>query len=162
MGGRAAGWLLVAAVAAGGVLSAWTPGAGRPGWEVVAVATDGARTPAAALPLPADGRFGVAYRHSVYRAPALERFVRGPDARFRMVGVSSPQEAVLDYYAVEGARTRRAGWWHLELSDPVDFDRLPLIATTTGQRTLVSGEGRAPLFRSDGPRHLDLLVRPSR
>jgi hypothetical protein len=99
----------------------------------------------ARVALPADGRFALAYRHSVYEVPAFERFVAEPDGRFRLVGVSSQSEAVLDYYAAEGTRVRDEQGWHLELADPPRFDELGLIATEVGQRTLVVGDRRVPL-----------------
>ena len=54
--------------------------------------------------LPADGRFALEYRHSYYRVPARERF-EAAGGGFRMIAVESPSEAVLDYYAIAGAKT---------------------------------------------------------
>ena len=68
----------------------------------------------AALELPRTGAFELTYRHSYYRRPALERFVAGDDGSFRLVEIASPSEAVLDYYDVEGARSRGGGWWTAE------------------------------------------------
>ncbi len=94
----------------------------------------------AQIALPADGRFALTYRHSVYQVVATERFVAEQGGRLRLIGVSSPSEAVLDYYAVDGTRRRDAQGWHLELADPPHFDELPLIATEVGERTLVVGD----------------------
>jgi hypothetical protein len=94
----------------------------------------------AQIALPADGRFALTYRHSVYEVTATERFVAEQDGRLRLVGVSSPSEAVLDYYGVEGTRRRDAQGWHLELADAPRFDELPLIATEIGERTLAVGD----------------------
>ena len=59
--------------------------------------------------LPESGRFALEYRHSYYRVPARERFAAGGSG-FRMVGVESPSEAVLDYYEMAGAKSPGAGW----------------------------------------------------
>ena len=64
--------------------------------------------------------------------------------------IASPSEAVLDYYEVAGARSRRGGWWTLRLARPARFTRMALAATAVGRRTLVAGGERAPLFRRDG------------
>ncbi|HET8952422.1 MAG TPA: hypothetical protein VFN44_18000 [Solirubrobacteraceae bacterium] len=114
------------------------------------VATDRDGDTVAALDLPRSGAFELAYRHSYYRRPARERFVAGDDGSFRLVEIASPSEAVLEYYDVEGARSRSGGWWRLRLARPVRFDRMPLAATAVGRRTLVAGGERVPLFRSDG------------
>ena len=53
--------------------------------------------------LPASGRFAIEYRHSYYRVPAREEFAAG-ESGFRMVGVGSPNEAVLDYYELAGTK----------------------------------------------------------
>ena len=57
--------------------------------------------------LPESGRFAIEYRHSYYRVPARERFEAGSTG-FRMVGVESPSEAVLDYYEMAGVKSARA------------------------------------------------------
>jgi hypothetical protein len=53
---------------------------------------------------------------------------------------------VLDYYELEGRRSRSGGWWTLRLARPVRFDDLALAATRVGRRTLVVGDRRLPLF----------------
>ena len=119
------------------------------------VARDAGGYVVASLALPGDGRFALAYRHSVYRAPALERFRAAPGGGLRLEAVSSPSEAVLDYYALDGRRARRDGWWTLRLAHPVRFQTLPLIATSVGRRTLVAGGTRIPLYAAGGrARHL--------
>jgi hypothetical protein len=105
--------------------------------------------------LPADGRFALEYRHSIYRVPAREEF-RASGGGFRMVAVESPSEAVLDYYAVAGAKTP-GRWMALALAEPRRFDRLPLIATATGRRTLEVAGRRYPLY-AKAPRHLTIEV----
>jgi len=109
--------------------------------------------------LPADGRFALAYRHSYYRVPARERFEAGGSG-FRMVGVESPSEAVLDYYAIAGAKTP-GRWMALAPVEPRRFDRLPLIATATGRRTLEVAGRRYPLY-ARAPRHLIIEVEDAR
>jgi hypothetical protein len=110
----------------------------------------------AELRLPASREFALEYRHSVYRWPARETFRAVPDGSFSLVAVSSPSEAVLDYYAIEGVRERRGGWWTLRPARPARFETLPLAATAVGRRTLVAGGRRAPLY--GGPVHLTISV----
>ncbi len=74
------------------------------------VATDRDGDTVAALDLPRSGAFELTYRHSYYRRPAVERFVADGDG-FRLVEIASPSEAVLEYYDVQGARSRSGGWW---------------------------------------------------
>jgi hypothetical protein len=45
----------------------------------------------------------------------------------------------------------------LDLARPQRFDRLPLIATATGRRTLAVGGERHPLYAA-APRHLTIEV----
>jgi len=109
----------------------------------------------ASLRLPASGEFALEYRHSYYRVPARETFRTTGDG-FELVAVSSPSEAVLDYYEIEGARSRRGGEWTLRPASPTRFSRMALAATATGRRTLVAGGERAPLYGGDV--HLTLEV----
>ena len=109
--------------------------------------------------LPADGRFALEYRHSYYRVPARERF-EAAGAGFRMTAVESPSEAVLDYYAIAGAKTP-GRWMALAPARPQSFERLPLIATATGRRTLEVGGERHPLY-AKAPRHLTIEVEEAR
>jgi hypothetical protein len=119
------------------------------------VVRDGGGHVIAKAALPASGEFALEYRHSYYRAPARERF-EADGAGFRMVGVESPNEAVLDYYALAGAKTP-GRWMALTPTHPRRFDRLPLIATQTGRRTLAVGGERYPLY-AKAPRHLTIEV----
>ena len=115
--------------------------------------------PLAAQVLPAPGRFELRYRHSYYRAEAAEWFVAGPDGGFRLVAVGSPSQAVLDYYGLAGRTRREGGWLRLELRQPQHFERLPLVATGLGRRTLVVGGRAVPLSPPDGePAHLMIAV----
>jgi hypothetical protein len=116
-------------------------------------------TMVASRPVPAGGSFALAYEHSAYRAPAVEIFVvRG--GRFTMEAVASPNEAVLDYYAVPGRRVRTSGWWLLRPEAPQRFGELPLIATPVGRRTLVAGGSCTPLYPPSGA--YDLRIRIER
>jgi hypothetical protein len=123
------------------------------------VATDRGGGTVAELELPRSGAFALTYRHSYYRRPAVERFTAADDGSFRLVEIASPSEAVLEYYEVDGTRSRRDGWWRLRLARPVRFTRMALAATAVGRRTLVAAGERAPLFRRDGrAAHLEITV----
>jgi hypothetical protein len=110
----------------------------------------------ARLVLPESRTFALEYRHSYYREPARETFLAAGDGSFSLVAVSSPSEAVLDYYEIEGERSRHAGWWTLRPARPARFDEMALAATMVGRRTLVAGQGREPLY--GGPVHVRLAV----
>jgi hypothetical protein len=143
--------------------------AGGAGWAVAGQASGPARVVAhergggtvAELRLPASGAFAIAYRHSYYRRPAVERFRAAADGSFRLLAISSPSQAVLDYYEVEGARSRRDGWWTLRLARPARFESMALAATALGRRTLVAGGERAPLYGPGRARHLTIAVEGS-
>ena len=95
--------------------------------------------------LPQDGRFALTYRHSVYEAPAEERF-RAVEGGFVLDSVASPSAQVIDYYEIEGQRTREGGLYVIRPDHPARFDTMPLAATRRGQRTLVAGDQRLPLY----------------
>jgi hypothetical protein len=140
--------LLIAGALAGALLAAGCGG------RTVVVRDDGGRVVVKAQ-LPESGRFALEYRHSYYRVPAREEF-RAGGAGFRMVGVGSPSEAVLDYYELAG--TKQLGpWATLAPAHPQRFERLPLIATAKGRRTLAVGGRRYPLYGAT-PRHLTIAV----
>ncbi len=128
------------------------------GERAVVVRDDGGRVLVKAA-LPESGRFAIEYRHSYYRVPARERFEAGSTG-FRMVGVESPSEAVLDYYEMAGTKSP-GRWMALAPSRPRRFDRLPLIATATGRRTLAVAGRRYPLY-ARAPRHLTIEVEDAR
>lgn len=128
------------------------------GAGAVVTVTDADGDVVAREPLPADGAFALRYRHSVYDVPARERFAALPEGGFRMLGVSSPSEAVLDYYGLPGTRRRAGGWWHLELAEPSLHDRLALIATPRGRRTLEVPGAATALHPAEGSRHLVIAV----
>ncbi|HYM57738.1 MAG TPA: DUF1850 domain-containing protein [Solirubrobacteraceae bacterium] len=106
--------------------------------------------------VPASGRFALEYLHSYYREPARESFTVDGSG-FAMVEVASPSEAVLDYYELAG-RKRPGGWMRLTPARPRHFERLALIATATGRRTLAVGGRRYPLFAGAAPRHITIEV----
>jgi Domain of unknown function (DUF1850) len=133
--------------------------AGRGGGGPAVVVSDERGRELASVPLPASGRFALAYRHSVYRAKVTETFAAAGGG-FRLVEVASPSEAVLDYYELEGRRGRAGGWRRLEPAASPRLDALPLVATEVGRRTLVVEGRRLPLFHpGDPPARLVLSVR---
>jgi hypothetical protein len=110
--------------------------------------------------LPASGGFGLAYRHSYYGAPARELFtVSGHELRLR--AIASPSAAVLDYYALAGQRRRDGEWLRLVPAERRRYERLPLIATATGRRTLLVGGERIPLYAREA-RHLTITAEDER
>lgn len=109
--------------------------------------------------LPDSGRFGIEYVHSYYEVPATEHFVADRDGNFDLVEISSPSEAVLDYYELEGRK--EAGddeLFRLAPDEPQRFDKLPLIGTEKGERTLVVSGERFPLYEESVPHHVTLRV----
>ncbi|GAA4080505.1 hypothetical protein [Nonomuraea soli] len=88
--------------------------------------------------------------HSIYHAPSAELFV-ADGRRFTMYAVVSLSGGVLDYYALEGRRTRLTGGrFRLDLDEPVTYSSIDLLATSLGQRTLVAGDRCLPLFPPTG------------
>jgi hypothetical protein len=146
--------LLVAGAAAAplALAAGWLLGNG----ERVVVVRDSAGEEIVRASLPASGGFVLAYRHSVYGAPARERFA-AEDGGFRLRSLGSPSAAVLDYYALAGRRTRAGGWLRLVPHERRRYERLPLIATAWGRRSLLVGERRFPLY-GRAARHLVLSV----
>jgi hypothetical protein len=142
-------------LAAAGLALGGAAPADQGAWSVVALDAATGR-PVAARPLPATGTFALAYVHSAYRAPTAELFTAA-GRHFTMYAVASPNEAVLDYYAVPGPRARHAGWWMLRLDRPVVLGELSLIGTPIGRRTLVTASGCAALYPRSGA--YDLRVR---
>ncbi|SEH00118.1 protein of unknown function [Nonomuraea solani] len=109
--------------------------------------------------LPVSGGFAIGYVHSVYRAPSAEVFtVEG--RRFTMRAVLSLNESVLDYYAVEGVRTRDPdGVWVLWLAEPATYGELSLLTTSIGRRTLIAGGRCLPLYPATGAAEVHLTLR---
>ncbi len=108
--------------------------------------------------LPDSGRFEVEYVHSYYEVPATEHFVAEEDGSFELVEISSPSEAVLDYYELEGRKEAGEDLFSLAPDSPQRFDELPLIGTGKGQRTLVVSGERFPLHEESAPRHVIIRV----
>ena len=126
------------------------------GSSVLAHDADGRTVARAAL--PDSGRFGIEYVHSYYEVPATEHFVAEEDRSFELVEISSPSEAVLDYYELEGQKEAGDDLFSLAPEEHQRFDELPLIGTEKGERTLVVSGERLPLYEEDGPRHITIRV----
>ena len=110
--------------------------------------------------LPESGAFALAYRHSHYDAPARELFTAAA-GEVRLQALASPSAAVLDYYALTGERRRRGGWLHLVPTERRRYERLPLIATAIGRRTLLVKGERIPLYAREA-RHLTITAEGER
>jgi hypothetical protein len=109
--------------------------------------------------LPRSGEFSVEYVHSYYEVPAAEHFVAGDDEGFELVGISSPSEAVLDYYELEGRKEAAdSERMRLLLEEARRFEELPLIGTEKGRRTMVVSGERVPLYGEGEPRHVTIRV----
>ncbi|GAA0941383.1 hypothetical protein [Nonomuraea longicatena] len=109
------------------------------------------------LPVPG-GTFALAYVHSMYGAASAELFtVEG--RRFTMRAVVSTSGGVIDYYQLDGRRSRTPdGLWTLRLATPVGYDALDLIASPVGRRTLMAGGRCLALYPPSGSRELRLTV----
>lgn len=101
------------------------------------------------VPLPADGRFVLRYRNSIYGSLVDEEFVVTPRGELRLTGLAADELAVLEeYYRAADRATRQAAdasrsW---RITPPIPFKEALLIvaATDLGRRTLVI-EGRPPV-----------------
>jgi len=110
--------------------------------------------------LPDSGRYALDYQHSYYDQPATEVF-QAEGAHFWLAALTSPSEAVLDYYDLSGPRTTTASGVHVLVPDVAPaIAELPLIATAKGRRTLVVDGRRYPLYAAGGARHVLLRVAP--
>ena len=123
----------------------------------VVVRDDGGRTVVHAA-LPDSGRFQIEYTHSYYEVPASEHFVAKRDGSFDLVEISSPSEAVLDYYELEGRKEAEGEFFRLILDEPRRFETLPLIGTEKGRRTLIVSNEQFPLYEANVPRHVTIRV----
>ncbi len=90
------------------------------------------------------GRVALDYRHSIYGRAGREEFEASP-AGLALVRLSSPAEAVLEYYARPEPVRRVEGGFEIRVDDP-PIPRLRLLASAIGERTLVCGDVRLPLF----------------
>jgi hypothetical protein len=143
-------------VAAAAALLALAAGAPPGDGERAVVIRDEAGHELVRAELPPSGRFTLGYRHTYYDAPAHEHFQAEGDG-FRLRSLASPRAAVLDYYALPGRRTRDGRWVRLTPREQRRYQRLALIATSEGRRTLLVGGRRFPLYGS-AARHLTITV----
>lgn len=148
--GLAAGILLLALILLGSLAALTGATTGRDG-ALRLLVTDASGAQLAAVPLPADGRFTLRYRNSVYRSLAEERFVAGAAGRFELRELASDELAVLDeYFVAIATEPAPAGDPRRFVGRPaheVVLDELTLAATDRGERTLiVSGGGELPLW----------------
>jgi hypothetical protein len=130
------------------------------GGEPALVVRDRAGEELVRTELPPNGGFGLAYRHSYYGAPARELFRASGGGEFRLRAIESPSAAVLDYYALAGERTQKGSWLRLVPRASRRYERLALIATKLGRRSLIAGGRRVPLY-GRGARHLTITVEDS-
>jgi hypothetical protein len=126
------------------------------GFSVLVHDADGRTVARAAL--PDSGRFGIEYVHSYYEVSATEHFVAEEDGSFELVEISSPSEAVLDYYELEGRKEANEDFFSLAPGSPQRFDKLALIGTEKGERTLVVSGERFPLYEESPARHVTIRV----
>jgi hypothetical protein len=106
----------------------------------------------ARLDLPADGRFALEYRNSIYGVAAEERFRAARDGSFRVTSVASDLVAVLEEYYGESGRAARSSpgvrhEWRQEIDRPLRFTELRIIATALGRRVVIVGRRRIELGR---------------
>jgi hypothetical protein len=140
----AAGLCLSAAVAA-------FAAANRGGREPAVVARDEHGRELGRLALPPHGRFALAYRNSLYRAAAEERFAATADGKFALVELTSDSIAVLEeYYGIKGRPVETGSdgrRYRYTVRLPPAFRELRVAATELGHRTLVVGSERVALWR---------------
>ncbi len=127
-------------------------------WGMSVVVRDPEERTTSRYPLPGSGEFEIEYVHSYYKAPAAEHFVAKEDGSFELFEVSSPSEAVLDYYEMEGRKEIGGDLLRLISQEPQRFETLPLIATEKGRRTLVVSGERIPLYEDGGLRRVTVQV----
>ncbi len=127
-------------------------------WGMSVVVRDPEGRTTSRYPLPGSGEFEIEYVHSYYQAPTAEHFFAKKDGSFELFNVSSPSEAVLDYYEMEGRKEIEEYLLQLVPDRPQRFETLPLIATDKGRRTLVVSGERIPLYKEDGLRRVTIKV----
>ena len=109
-------------------------------------------------PLPGSGEFEIEYVHSYYQAPVAEHFIAEKDGSFKLFEVSSPSEAALDYYEMEGRKENGVDLLRLVPEKLQRFETLPLVATEKGRRTLVVSGESIPLYEEGGLRRVTIQV----
>lgn len=151
-------WAAVAAVTMTAAAVTIAIRAGRAGPSpALVVAHDGVAHSVALL--SAGEQVELVYIHSIYNAPAVERF-RAERGGLTLTEVVSRNDAVLDYYAVAGTRSvDHDGWRTLVLAESVHFPSVPLIATPVGERTVVVRGRCYPLYTGQPGRHLSIHLR---
>jgi hypothetical protein len=127
-------------------------------WGTSVVVRDSEGRTTSRYPLPGSGEFEIEYVHSYYKAPATEHFIAKEDGSFELFEISSPSEAVLDYYEMEGRKETGGDLLRLVPQEPQRFETLPLIATEKGKRTLVVSGERIPLYEVGGRRRVAVFV----
>lgn len=127
------------------------------GWGTSVVVRDSEGT-TSRYSLPGSGEFEIEYVHSYYQAPAAEHFAADEDGSFELFEVSSPSEAVLDYYELKGRKEIGDDILRLLPEKPQRFEALPLVATEKGGRTLVVSGERIPLYEEGGSRRVIIQV----
>jgi hypothetical protein len=127
-------------------------------WGMSVVVRDFEGRTTSRYPLSGSGEFEIEYVHSYYKAPAAEHFVAKEDGTFELFEVSSPSEAVLDYYEMEGRKKMGDDLLRLVPGGYQRFETLPLIATEKGRRTLVVSGKRTPLYEEGGLRRSTIQV----
>ena len=60
--------------------------------------------------------------------------------------IRSPTPQVLDYYELEGERTRERGWWVLTPDRPARFNTMALAATAAAAARLWPADAALPLY----------------
>lgn len=127
-------------------------------WGTSVVVRDFEERTTSRYPLPGSGEFEIEYMHSYYQALAAEHFVADEDGSFELFEVSSPSEAVLDYYEMEGRKENGGDPLRLVSEESQRFETLPMIATEKGKRTLVVAGERIPLYEQGGLRRITIQV----
>jgi hypothetical protein len=145
------GLALVVALSAVALPASLVGGSGPPR---VVVLHDAAGTQLARVELAPAGHFALAYRNSLHRAPAEERFAAFADGSFRLVQIAADRLAVLEeYYGRNPSLDRGASGglrWEHTLATPPAFRELRVLADRLGRRTLVVGARRIELWRLVG------------
>jgi hypothetical protein len=143
--GRASGLSIAAAIVV--VLASGATAAVRGPSTLAVRAQDGAAI--ARVELPAEGRFALRYRNSLYGSLVEEHFFVTPDGRLRLTGLAADELAVLEeYYAIDEPAIRRPVGdpraWGAPPPLGVEEATILIAATDLGERTLLV-DGVPPL-----------------